>query len=147
MSKILKSNVFIILALIVVFSSCGFKVESERHSLELPIVYSSYRDIPGVTDKEIEAMEKLQRENEFFIYGMAPSTEAFLDEHGNIKGFSALFCEWLTELFGIRFVPEFLNSTDISEIVQEGRIDFSGDVKITEERRKIYLATDPIALR
>ncbi|MDR3000256.1 MAG: transporter substrate-binding domain-containing protein [Fibromonadaceae bacterium] len=109
--------------------------------------HSSYRDIPGVTAKEIEAIEKLKKKRDFFIYGMNPSTETFLDESGKINGFSALFCEWLSELFGIRFVPEFLHSANLAEIVQKGRIDFSGDVKVTEERRKFILATDPIALR
>jgi signal transduction histidine kinase/ActR/RegA family two-component response regulator len=132
--------------MIAVFSSCERAVESERPPVEPP-VYSSFRDIPGVTAKEIEAIEKLQKEHEFFIYGMNPSTEAFLDENGNINGFSTLFCEWLTGLFGIRFTPEFLRSADVLEIAREGRIDFSGDMRITEERKKIFLATDPIALR
>ncbi|MCL1910289.1 MAG: hypothetical protein FWG05_05070, partial [Kiritimatiellaeota bacterium] len=42
--------------------------------------FASFRDIPGASATEIEAIEALQNKYPHFIYGMTPSTEAFLDE-------------------------------------------------------------------
>ena len=112
-----------------------------------PPVYASYRDIPGVTEDEIKAIEALKVQYPYFIYGSIPTTEAFMKADGEIGGFSALVCEWLTALFGIRFEPTLLTTLNIFEIVQRGDIDFTGDIRITDERRQAYIATDPIALR
>ncbi|MDR2542084.1 MAG: response regulator, partial [Treponema sp.] len=110
-------------------------------------VFTSYLDVPGVTAEEISAIEELKKQYTHFTYGMLPTTEAFRKEDGEIGGFSALFCEWLSELFGIRFELEFISSQDPFGILQRGEVDFSGEIRITEERQQIYISAGPIALR
>ena len=65
-----------------------------------PPIYTSYHDIPGVTEEEIDAIEKIKERRGEFAYGMNYSTEAFIDD-GVVGGYSALFCELLSELFEI----------------------------------------------
>ena len=113
-----------------------------------PIRYTSYRDIPGVTETEIRDIENLKEQTDSFIYGMVTSTEMFVDIHnGEINGFSALFCQWLTELFGIEFLPVIYEWGDLIDGLESGEIDFTGELTATEERRMKYLMTDPIAMR
>ena len=113
----------------------------------LPPYFSSYREIPGVTSEEIAAIEALAAANPYLSYGMLPSTELFINADGELGGFAVLVCEWLSGLFGIPFEPQMLGMGDIFEVVQSGQVDFTGDLRITQERRDTYLATDPIALR
>ena len=55
-----------------------------------PLRYTSHLDIPGVTDDEIQAIEKLREQIDYFTYGMVASTEMFVDiNSGEISGFSA----------------------------------------------------------
>ena len=110
-------------------------------------VFTSYLDIPGVTDKEIAAIEEIKSRRDFFIYGMMLSTETFLNSSGEIGGFTALMCEWLTGLFGIEFVPRLYSFHDLLAALAGGEIDFNGGLTPNEERRKTYFMTDPIALR
>ena len=107
----------------------------------------SYRDIPGVTAMEIAAIEKLQRERGKLIYGMIPSTEAFVNINGEAGGYAALFCEWLTGLFGIPFQLEILPTNELLDKLNKGQVDFSGNMMPSEERRRIYQMTDAIAER
>jgi len=110
-------------------------------------MFSSYQYFPDVTEDEIRAIEALKTELDSFVYGMPLSIEAFEDENGNIRGFSALFCEWLTEFFGIRFIPKLYEWQDLITGLESGEVSFSGELTSTEERRKIYHMTSAIAAR
>jgi len=109
--------------------------------------YGSYKDIPGVTEDEIRALEELLARRVSFVYGTPLSAEAFLDEHGEIKGFTARVCEWLTSLFGVPFVPRLYTWEEVLAGLETGEIDFTGDLTATDERRKIYRMTGAIAER
>ncbi|MCL2002424.1 MAG: ATP-binding protein [Oscillospiraceae bacterium] len=109
--------------------------------------FASYRDIPGVTEEDVAAVEALRAASESFVFGMTPSTEAFTDIRGDVRGYSALFCEWLTELFDIPFIPKIFSWSVLLEGLESGGIDFTGDLTPSEERKKVYLMTDPIAER
>jgi signal transduction histidine kinase/CheY-like chemotaxis protein/ABC-type amino acid transport substrate-binding protein len=109
--------------------------------------FSSYRDIPGVTADEIRAIEALKEQRTSFVYGMRPSTETFMGENGEIHGFSAMFCEWLTGLFGIPFKTEFYKWDELFAGLETQKIDFTGDLGANEERRKTHLMTSAIAER
>ena len=120
--------------------------KSEAAQTGVP-VFTSYRDIPGVTEDETKAIESLKNEYDSFVYGMPLSIEAFTDENGDIKGFSALFCEWLTGIFGIRFVPAQYEWSDLLVGLEIGTVDFTGEMRATEERMKVYYMTAAIAER
>jgi signal transduction histidine kinase/ABC-type amino acid transport substrate-binding protein len=127
-----------------VLSSCGKSAGTgEGGSYQ----YTSFRDIPGVTQDEIRAIEAFQNKGTAFVYGMMPSTETFLKNDGEIGGYSALFCEWLSELFGTPFKPVFYEWGDLLEGLQSGKVDFTGEITASDERRKIYFMTDAIAER
>ena len=136
--------VFLLLA--VLFSACA-KFDRKQAG---DASYASFRDIPGVTSEEIRAIEALQKEYSSFVYGMTLTTETFTDSlnrNGEIKGYAALFCEWLTGLFDITFRPSLYNWGDLFAGLASGKVDFTGDLMATEERRQVFYMTDPIAER
>jgi len=109
--------------------------------------YSTFRDIPGITHEEIAAVEAIIKQRDYFVYGMLSSTEAFYAHDGTIRGFAALFADWLSDFFGIPFKIGLFEWGDIIAGLQSGRIDFAGDLTATEERLKKYYMTDTISVR
>jgi len=109
--------------------------------------FSKYNDIPGVTEEEIKAVEALRDKTPFFVYGMLSCTEAFIGENGEIKGFTDLFCKWLSQLFGIPFKLVIFEWGDLITGLETGKIDFTGEMTATAERRKTWFMTDAIAER
>jgi signal transduction histidine kinase/DNA-binding response OmpR family regulator/ABC-type amino acid transport substrate-binding protein len=107
--------------------------------------YTSYRDIPGVTEADIQAVETLRAQQKGFIYGMPLTTETFYTAEGTIKGFSAYFCQWLTDLFGISFKPVIYSWKDLILGLESQEIDFSGALAATEDRCRRYYMTSAIA--
>jgi signal transduction histidine kinase/CheY-like chemotaxis protein/ABC-type amino acid transport substrate-binding protein len=156
MNKIIAAALAVIIILTAVSACAKDSRPVDSHDLaQSP--FASFRDIPGVTHEEIAAIEALQRGHKSFVYAMTLSTEAFLKESGEgsesdagetaVGGYAALFCEWLTDLFGIQFKPEIYAWSDLVEKLNAGEIDFAGNLTPTEERQKIYFMTDPIAER
>ncbi|MCL1904304.1 MAG: transporter substrate-binding domain-containing protein [Oscillospiraceae bacterium] len=137
--------VFLIFAAVTcALSSCD-KEKTEAY-IEIP-EYTTYKDIPGVTHEDIKAIEALQKSESSFIFGMNPGIEAFFSETGEIHGFSALLCNWFTELFGIEFVPQIYEWDELISGLESGEISFTGELTANDERRKTYLMTDDIAQR
>ena len=106
-----------------------------------------FRDIPGITVKEICTIEGLIEKYPHFIYGMLPNTESFYDSDGNISGFAALTAEWLSELFGIEFIPRNYEMSELLQGLESGEIHFTGYLMPTEKQKQTYFMTEPIALR
>jgi len=136
-------NIFLLFS-IVFFSGC---VRNEKKQFDDINVFSDYRQIPGVTKEEIQAIEQLREKTDFFTYAMPLSIEAFTGENGEIRGFTALFCNWLTELFNIPFKPQLFEWLDLLEGLDTGEISFSGELTWTQPRSKIYHMTTDIASR
>ena len=142
-----KLMVFLISAVLfpLVFAGCAkFTAQNDVSS------YKSYRDIPNITQEEIEAIEKLKKEHSFFVYGMTSSIEAFYDYKlggGEVRGFAALFSQWLSKLFQIPFKPAIFEWDDLISGLESGEIDFTGDLTPTDVRRERYFMTQPIAQR
>ncbi|MCL2443896.1 MAG: transporter substrate-binding domain-containing protein, partial [Treponema sp.] len=111
--------------------------------------FNSYKDVPGVTNEEINAIEAIREQyaDRVFIYGMPENTEAYENELGEVSGFSVLFCEWLTELFGITFQPVLYDWVDLIDGLASEEISFTGELTSTEARRQIYHMTSAIASR
>ena len=124
--------------------SAGFKTGAKQPGGTFQ--YASFRDIPGVTEDEIKAIEDMRKQVDHFTYGMISSSESFHDDNLVIRGFSALFCEWLTKLFGIPFKPEITGWNTLLGKLASNEIDFTGALTATEERRETYFMTTPIAL-
>jgi signal transduction histidine kinase/FixJ family two-component response regulator/HPt (histidine-containing phosphotransfer) domain-containing protein len=109
-------------------------------------VYTSYKEIPGVTPEEITAIENFRAQGRTFVYGVGNSSECFNDRDG-LGGYAALFCQWLTDLFGLTFTPEIYDWGDLVDGFNGGEIDFTGELTVTPERQKEYFMTGPIAER
>jgi len=129
---------------LILFSACH---KSENHSLDETVSFASYRDIPGVTEDEIRAVEELRAKTPSFIFGMVESTEAFIGENGTIEGYSSLFCDWLSRIFGIPFKPVIYEWGDLIDGLNSKKIDFTGELTATDERRETYFMTDAIIER
>jgi signal transduction histidine kinase/CheY-like chemotaxis protein len=132
--------VILILALIVMGASCGAATPGGDES---PPVYTDFRDIPGVTVEETQAIYALivKYRDQGFSYGTFSSTESFTKSDGTIGGYSALFCDWMSRLFGIKFTPVTYDWDALYDGVLEGEIDFTGDLSATPERREIFFMT------
>ncbi|MDR1985481.1 MAG: transporter substrate-binding domain-containing protein, partial [Treponema sp.] len=110
-------------------------------------VYASFRDIPGVTAADIHAVEKLFLEYDSFSYGMTLRTEAFYTSPDVISGYSARFCQWLTDLFGIEFKPRIYTWDALWAGFNSRVIDFTGELNGTMENPGVYYMTTNIVQR
>ena len=112
-----------------------------------PPMFTSYRDIPGVTDAEIAAIEAFREQGVSFSYGMIPSTESFVGTDGELKGAAVYICAWLAKLFGIPFELTLHPMEELTEKLKTGEIDFTGYFMNIAERQDAFYMTDAIALR
>ena len=136
-----KKFFFILLVLTVL----GCEKQGKKQDEEINLI--SYRDIAGITPEEINAIEKIKTQRDRFVYGVLHSTEAFLNENGNMRGFSALFTDWLGKMFGIPFDLHFFEWDEIINGLSSGAIDFTGELTATDERLQIYFMTESIVER
>ena len=150
MTKKITKTLAVILAVILIavsVSSCRKNTGAERS----PSAFNSFRDIPGVTDEEIAAIQKIQkqvfRERGYLVFSVLPTTEAFYNDNGKIRGFSALLCEWLTKLFNVQFKPEFVEWEDFAAKLASFETDFTSIMTATKEQRETYFMTSAIAMQ
>jgi diguanylate cyclase (GGDEF)-like protein len=135
--------IFFAVAFLLLSFSCK---EQEQESHKFPF-YESFVDIPGVTFFEIKAVEALRGKNVSFVYGSLLGTETFYGQHNEIKGYTALFCKHLSNLFGIEFKPAIYDWSDLIAGLANESIDFTGELTANDERRKTYYMTDAISER
>lgn len=107
----------------------------------------TYRDIPGINAEEISAIEALKNSRTSFTYGTNLTTENFLLPDGTHAGFTWYFCDLLSNLFEISFIPEIFEWDVLMEKLDSGSIDFTGELTPTAERLDKYCMTSPIAGR
>ena len=112
-----------------------------------PVKFDHFTDIPGVTEEDALAVEKIKAEYGSLVYGVPFSTEGFVGHDNQIHGFSALFCEYLTELFGIQFTPTFMTWDELIAGMIDDSVDLVGELSISPERLEFLFMTSPIAER
>ncbi|MDR0290595.1 MAG: transporter substrate-binding domain-containing protein [Treponema sp.] len=140
----------LVLLLALAASGCG-KYPSVQDD-EKRIEQMSFREIPGVTDVEIDAIERIKKnlvaERRIgFAYAVNNSTEAFFNEDGSIGGYAALFSEWLSGLFGIPFMPKIAEWEELLAGLKSFEFDFTGELTATDERLETHFMTGAIAER
>jgi len=145
MKYIKKSFALLLTAIILVAVLAGCVDQTANRGSE-PI-FTSFRDIPGVTQEEIEAIEHLQRTRRNFRFSSIYGTEMFIGEDGRVNGFSALLCNWLSELFEIPFVAGIVEWEELMAGLEDGSICFTGELSANSERRETFFMTDDIAQR
>ncbi|MDR0495798.1 MAG: transporter substrate-binding domain-containing protein, partial [Treponema sp.] len=115
---------FVFTLILPVFSGCGKPLQNQEHAA----TGISFRDIPGVTQGEIDAVEALKKKYGSFVFGTGLSTRAFIGKNGEIEGYTPMFCEWLTEIFGIPFRPAFYEWGALLKGLESGEVDFTNEV-------------------
>ena len=109
---------------------------------------NDYKQIPGITDEEINAIENLQSKHSEFSFAVMPSnSECFVDENGEMSGYTPMLCDWLSEIFDIKFTPVFYDWPDTLNGLADYSIDFTGELTATPERREFLHMTDSISER
>jgi len=109
--------------------------------------FQSYKDVPGVTEDEITAIEALKESRTQLTYGVLFSTEAYTWPDGANAGFAEGLRQILSDLFGIKFVLEFYEWDELISNLDERVVDFTGELTRTESRTQRYGMTHPIAER
>ena len=145
MQKSKKITGVIPLAIFIFIILAGCKNSSEMRSA-LPVEATSFRDIPGVTEDEINAIEALRQQYGSFVFGSTLSTESFLMDNGEIGGFIARLCEWLSLVFDIPFTPRIYVLSDLLTKMAAGELDF-GILTDNGGRLQSYFLTDSIGER
>jgi len=125
-------------------TGCGGNEEGQAREYQQ---FASFRDVPGVTEAEISAIDELRVEYGAFVYGALASAEAFLDENGVVSGYAALVCEWLSRLFDIPFTPILYEWGELINGLESGKISFTSELSNTGERRDTYYFTSVISER
>ncbi|MDR3123856.1 MAG: transporter substrate-binding domain-containing protein, partial [Treponema sp.] len=130
-------------SIVFLFTSCSTSGSSGNSRPE----YQSFKEIPGVTQEEVSALENLLVERPRLVYGICVSTEAFLLDDGSVGGFAKLFCDRLSELFGFEF--DFLPGSweEMQERIVSKEIDMVVDFTATPERLQKFIMTDAIVQR
>ncbi|MCL1881380.1 MAG: transporter substrate-binding domain-containing protein [Oscillospiraceae bacterium] len=111
------------------------------------LVFNSYRDIPGITDEEIVAIAELREKHDELILGTLFTEESFICSSGGVSGFTALFSEWMTELFEINFVPRHLSWLELFDGFETGTVHFTSELTSTAMRQEEFFMTTAITQR
>ncbi|MDR2123706.1 MAG: transporter substrate-binding domain-containing protein [Desulfovibrio sp.] len=104
----------------------------------------SYRDIPGVTPEEKDAVERLLRKRASFVYGTEPGIGCYVKANGETGGCDALLCDWLSTLFGVPFVPALYFRNQLLHDIASYEADFTDALSPTPERLEASLSTSPL---
>ncbi|MCL2576423.1 MAG: transporter substrate-binding domain-containing protein [Defluviitaleaceae bacterium] len=107
----------------------------------------SFRDIPGITEREIAGVEALKASRQSISFWKTHSAEWFVRPDGTYAGFLPLLNNLMSDLFEIPFVIEFHDWNSIIDGIDSGAIDFTSEYGITPERQNRYYMSDPIAQR
>ncbi|MCL2026079.1 MAG: ATP-binding protein [Leptospirales bacterium] len=141
-SKPILQGLLLLIISFTIFSECNNKsINDDKTAARRTIL-----DIPGVTEDEIKAMEKLREKFDSFTFAVFPSIETFHTESGELRGYAVLLCEWLSQLFNIKFIPKVYEWNDLFPTL---KADFTGELTATEQRRIEFgfLFSSPIAKR
>ena len=136
---------YVLTAIFIVFM--GGCLPESSHAKSSITTIQSYKDIPGVTDEEVLAIEKLKKTRTGFTYGVNITTEAFLSDDATVDGFAKLLSERLAGLFGIPFTPQAYGWDTLNEKLAAKEIDFTGELSPNPERQQRYFMTAPIFQR
>ena len=104
-------------AVIVLLLFCPSSAARANAKLSITETFADYQAIPGVTQAEIQAIERTKALRDHLTFGVLPSTHAFPMVDGRLGGMYPLLCEHLSQLFGITFRTEVYGvETLVSEL-------------------------------
>ena len=106
-----------------------------------------FREIPGITAEEIAAVEEVITSRTSLSCATTLGTEGFVAENGQLQGFTPLICEWLTEIFQIRFEPVIVPWDELITGLKAREYDFSTDITQKWREDKEFYMTEAIEER
>ncbi len=144
MKHCLKSLLLLFLSILLLLPAAAMALDAGGR---LPAQIQSYKDIPGITPGEIAAVEELLTRHDAFTYGAVNTTELFLDNNGLPQGFTAQWCQRLSDLFGVPFQPVIYEWDDLIQALDTQAVDFVGELTATPARVEQYVMSQVIAER
>ena len=87
--------------------------------------YSNYKQIPGVTQKEIDAVERIKALRGHLEFGAGVSLNAFPAADGQLGGFFPLLVKRLEEIFGIPFTIAVYDRDTLGTRMADRQTDFT----------------------
>ena len=118
-----------------------------QQTTQLQYASGDFSHILGITPDEEMAIEGLRQRDTPVIFGMLRSTEAFPLEDGTIDGFAALFSEWMTQRFGIRFEPHIYDWDHLIAGLNSGDIHFTVELPPSSAIQNKYFMSSPMIER
>jgi PAS domain S-box-containing protein len=119
-----------------VFSGCG---KSSKEQPDTAVENLSFRNIPGITQDEINAIEAIKTKYGSFVYGINPTTEAFIGKDGGIEGYAVMLCDWLSGMFEMPFRPVYYQWGDLLKGLESGEVHFTGELMLSSENPAGYI--------
>ncbi len=107
----------------------------------------SYIEIPGITDEEITAIERLQKSDKILNFGSLDTSECFVGNDGTMQGFIPMLCDTMSTMFHIKIEPEIYEWNELILGLDNQSIDFIAELIVTEERAEKYYMTSAVSER
>jgi PAS domain S-box-containing protein len=108
----------------------------------------SYKDVPGITQEEIAAIEAVRAKGGGLTYGNIIETESFRMPDGTFAGFSAELFNYMGGFFGIGFSPRYYGHggrDSVMEAFKSGGVDFVYGIATSAKAMERYHVTTPVA--
>jgi len=137
-------RVFLLLFILSIIAFAGCQAEPSTIGIRSDI---SYRNAPGITLQEIDAIAALRAQNRTFTYAMILGDEAFFYEDGTIGGFSAHLADWLSKFFDIPFVVKIVTQDELFSGLMDGSLDFTTQLVHGQRDVPVYAYAGPITMR
>ena len=147
MTTNLKKCLYIVFALILPLAMIVFIASANSVNGQVTGLPETFKDIPGITEEEIQAVENALALKSSFMYGMSNGVECFYRDDGSIGGYGVLVCNWLSKFFGVPFTLTISSRGEIGEELSSGKYDFSGDFAPMSSQKSKFIVSDTIDLR
>ena len=135
-------GLFLFVFILTVFSGCVNS--SKEQSAVSSIENLSFRNIPGVTKDEINAIEAIRKKYGSFSCAVSLNADSFYDKNGELSGYAVLFYGWLSKVFQTPFNPVFYEGDSLQKKIENKEIDFTLELAPTKDRGANFFMTAPI---
>ena len=134
--------VLLLLPIVMLFASCQQASTPVDERTTVAQSYANYKQIPGVTQDEIAAVERVISVRDSLELGAQLSSNAFYTEDDRIGGFYSLLCERFSSLFGVPFKTSIYDKGILNTRFVDGDIDFTCEFLFESDPEKSKLMVE-----
>ncbi|MDR1297016.1 MAG: transporter substrate-binding domain-containing protein [Deltaproteobacteria bacterium] len=134
-----------VLAMVLAALALAFPASGPAPAQTRPEAFN-LKKIAGLTAQDELDLASVKALDRPLIYGAIYSTEAFEDD-GATRGFTPLLAKRLGQLLGLDIRVRLYDWDELVEGLNNGSIDFTGELTKTPQRTKQYHMTEPIMER